>query len=280
MKDLAEGPFGLIGKLDFTLMKYDELCRAVANSKYTVVTSERYLQQSEQISSPVLIMRHDIERVSKYALDMARIEHEHNIAATYYFRMRKGTYITDIMDEIASYGHEIGYHYETLDKAKGNIELAIELFESELAEFRKRYQVKTVCAHGNPLTRYDNKDIWKRCKLSDFGLLGEPYLSLDYSKFAYFSDSGRTWINSKAKKMEGKDYVFTSFDDIQPRNTDELIKIVREGSLPNICILIHPERWSKDITSFISRWLLDFAFGSGKRVIYMYRGMHRDDRNG
>lgn len=269
----------MLNRLDFTLNKYEELMKAIAKSRYTVTTFESFLQEPN-IDQPVLILRHDIDRVAKPALDVARIEHKHNITATYYFRMRKETYIIDIMDEIASYGHEIGYHYETLDKSKGNIELAIMLFERELAEFRKRYQVKTVCAHGNPLTKYDNKDIWKKCKLSGSGLLGEPYLSLDYSKFAYFSESGRTWRNSKTQKMEGKDYISTPFSGIQPRNTDELIQIIREGELPNICILTHPERWCKDWPSFISRRLIDLAFSLGKRVICLYKGMRKGDKNG
>jgi len=266
----------MLGNWDFTLRKYDGLCKAVANSRCTSVTFSDYLEHYRwDDGNSFIIMRHDIDRDAGCASNIAKLEHQYGIKGSYYFRMRKGTYTTDIIDEIASYGHEIGYHYETLDKSKGNVELAIELFERDLAEFRKRYEVKTICAHGNPLTRYDNKDIWKKCKFSDFGLLGEPYLSLDYSKFAYFSDSGRTWKNDKAQKMEGKDYIETAFTLIQPRNTDELIQIIKEGALPNVCILAHPERWSKGVASFISRRLLDFAFSWGKVAIYMYKRVQK-----
>jgi hypothetical protein len=258
--------------MDFTLTKYQELCCAVAGSRYSRASFSDYLEHHRHDNNTsFIILRHDIDRNIRCSLHMAQMERDYDIKGSYYFRMRKGTYMTDIIDHIASYGHEIGYHYETMDKAKGNVELAVELFGRELAEFRKRYEVKTVCAHGNPLTRHDNKDIWKKCQFSDFGLLGEPYLSLDYSKFAYFSESGRTWRNTKTQKMEGKDYVSSLSSEIQPGNTDELIQIIKEGKLPNICILAHPERWSKDWVSFTSRWLLDFAFSAGKWVIYMYR---------
>lgn len=271
----------MIGNWDFTLGKYQCLCDAVVGSRYTNVTFSDYLEHHRHDNSTsFIILRHDIDRDITCALRMAQMEHDYNIKGSYYFRMRKGTYMTDIIDRIASYGHEIGYHYETMDKAKGNVELAVELLGRELAEFRKRYEVRTVCAHGNPLTRHDNKDIWGKCQFSDFGLLGEPYLSLDYSKFAYFSESGRTWRNTKTQKMEGKDHVSSPFSEIQPRNTDELIRIIREGKLPNICILAHSERWSKDWASFMSRWLLDFAFSSGKKVIYIYRGMRSDGQSG
>ena len=38
-------------------------------------------------------------------------------------------------------GHEVGYHYEVLSKAKGDYEKAIQMFEQELNEFRKKVDV-------------------------------------------------------------------------------------------------------------------------------------------
>jgi hypothetical protein len=236
------------------------------------MTLADYLQSGhEKRNSPIIIMRHDIDREPKRALDVAKVEHKYEIHATYYFRAQRRTYIPSIINKVASYGHEIGFHYETIDKCKGNMEQAEELFKKELANFKNRYNIKTVCAHGNPLTKNDNKDIWKSQKLEDFGLLGEAFLALDYSKFAYFSDSGRTWLNNKAQKMPGKDSVKTAFSQLQPKNTDDVIKIIKEGTLPNICILSHPERWSKGIIGFSSRYLLDLAFSFGKFAIYKFR---------
>lgn len=262
----------ILSNLDFTLHKYEELCRTIARSKYACLRLVDYLQLAHKHGDkPYIIMRHDIDRVPRRALDIAQAEHSYGIRATYYFRDRKDTYVTGIMDRVASFGHEIGYHYETIDKCKGNIEMARTLFKKELANFRARYEVKTVCAHGNPLTSYDNKDIWESAELSDFGLLGEAFLSLDYSRFAYFSDSGRTWLNSKSQKMPGKDFVETAFNDMHPESTDDVIEIIRGGKLPNICILTHPERWTGDIIQFSRRYLLDLAFSWGKVAISTYR---------
>jgi len=257
--------------MDFTLNKYESLCQAVAKSKYVSMTLANYIQlRHKKRNSPIIIMRHDIDRAPKRALDVAEVEYKYNIHATYYFRVQKRVCITDIMDKVASYGHEIGFHYETIDKCKGNIEQAKELFKKELADFQNRYNILTVCAHGNPLTRNDNKDIWKSLKLEDFGLLGEAFLTLDYSKFAYFSDSGRTWLKNESQKMPGKDSVNTAFDQLLTKNTDDVIKIIIEGTLPNICILSHPERWSKDIVGFSGKYLLDLAYSWGKVAIYTY----------
>jgi hypothetical protein len=230
-----------------------------------------YLLNNTGLNHQILIMRHDIDQNCQYALDLAKEEHRYSIKSTYYFRANAKTYVPGIIDQIASLGHEIGYHYETIDKCDGNIQKAKELFEKQLADFRIRYDVKTVCAHGNPLTKYDNKEIWNFTNLQNYGLIGEAFLCLDFNKFAYFSDSGRTWFNSKSQKMKGKDAVNTAFAHIKPKNTDDLISIIREGSLPNICILTHPERWSRDTIGFIRRYLIDFVFTSGKTVINVYR---------
>jgi hypothetical protein len=206
------------GGLDFTVDKYTELCRTIRNSKYSCLTLAEYLKvQPGAPGRSYLILRHDIDRSPLRALEVARVESQYNLKATYYFRVQKATYVPEIIDQIAGLGHEIGYHYETLDKCQGNYLSAQSLFSEELAFFRKRYDVKTVCAHGNPLTRYDNKTIWKNLRLSEFDLLGEAFLSLDFNRFAYFSDSGRTWLDDRSQKMPGKDQVETAFGNIKLR---------------------------------------------------------------
>ncbi len=75
--------------------------------------------------------------------------------------------------------------------------------------------------------------------------------------------------------MPGKDFVETAFDNLKPKCTDDVIQIISEGTLPNICVLSHPERWTKDLVSFTGRYLLDTAFSWGKVLIYAYRGVNK-----
>lgn len=258
---------GLLSNCDFTLEKYEQLCQAVASSGYVNVTFVEYFNHRGKGNTPYIILRHDIDVNASNALDVAQVEHKYGLRATYYFRTIKKTYVPTTIDRIASYNHEIGYHYETVDRSKGNIDLAVELFGQELAMFRQRYEVKTVCMHGTFLTKYDNKDIWKEQKLSNFDLMGEPYQSLDYTKFGYFSDSSRTW--GLDKKI--KDIVNVLPLDAQPRDTDELIEIIKMGELENICILTHPIRWSKDIRAYSTRYTLDLIYNMGKTLIRRWR---------
>lgn len=258
----------ILNNRDFTLKKYEMLCEAIINSKYKVATFRDFFEQKDEDDN-FIIMRHDIDENIRFALDVAKVEYDYGIRASYYFRTRKKVYVPEIIDKIASYNHEICYHYETIDKAKGDMELAIKLFSEELSMFRKEYDVKTVCMHGNPLSKYDNKEIWETCKLSDFDLLGEPYLSLDYNKVAYFSDSGRTW---DADKNKIKDKVnATNSNVMHVKNTDGLIEVIKNGDFENVCVLTHPERWSKNPEDYLIRYLIDLSYIIGKKAIKSFR---------
>ena len=63
------------------------------------------------------------------------------------------------MERITALGHELDYHYEDLAIAGGNLSKAMALFETRLAQFRKIYPVTTICIHGIPLSRYENRTI-------------------------------------------------------------------------------------------------------------------------
>ncbi|WP_158513493.1 hypothetical protein [Dehalogenimonas formicexedens] len=262
--------------MDFSISKYQVLCKAISKSGYTSITLADYLKlDSDHKMRPYLIMRHDIDRNPERTLDIARLEYDNGIKATYYFRT--STASKGIMDKVASYGHEIGFHYETIDKMKGDVKSAIDLFKNELAQFRVYHPIVTACAHGNPLTKHDNKHIWKHCRLSEFKLIGEAFLSLDFARFAYFSDSGRTWRKSRSQKMHGKDDVGSIYDYLQPKDTDELVGIINAGTPGNICVLTHPERWCSKPTDYIKRYVLDLIFSAGKTGIHLFRTVSRNN---
>ena len=179
---------------DFTLKKYRELCNAMINSGYTLTTVADYLpSKSTKHPKKTIILRHDVDRNAKHALGTAKIENKLGIKSTYYFRTIPNVFVPKIIKKIHAMGHEIGYHYEVLDRASGNFEKAIKLFEHELENFRKICDIKTICMHGNPLTSWDNRDLWKKYDFRDYGITGEAYLSIDYDKVMYFTDTGRSW---------------------------------------------------------------------------------------
>jgi len=241
---------------DFTLDKYRELCQAVINSGYQVLTVRRYLENPD-VSPQLVILRHDVDRSPGNALKMAELERELDISATYYFRKRRHTFKPEIIRSIAQMGHEIGYHYEALVKASGDYGRAIQVFEAELNEFREIYDVVTISMHGSPLSKYDNRDLWQRYDFREFGIIGEAYLSIDYDKVAYLSDTGRTW-NSRRYNIRD---VVEGGNIPQIDTTNDLISLFESKAIEQLCILVHPNRWASSeferVKEFVSDWLMN-----------------------
>lgn len=250
--------------LDFTLHKYKELCQAMLD--YEILTFKDYLVR-ERLPDRYMILRHDVDRKPENALIMAKIENEFGIHASYYFRMGRRTFKPEIIKKIAEKGHEIGYHYEALDKAKGDYEKAIRIFEEELEVFRKEYDVKTICMHGNPLTKWDNRDLWKKYDFKHYGVLGEAYLSL-HDNIPYFTDTGRTW----GYKYKIKDRFQNEMSsNLKVNTTDELIQLIRSGNGGNIYLLVHPNRWGKKPLEWLSNRVFDLAANIVMKLLYSLR---------
>ena len=78
--------------------------------------------------------------------------------------------------------HEIGYHYEEMDLCNGDVHAAIKLFEKNLKTLRDICPIETICMHGSPRSKYDNKSIWLSNKYTDYQIIGEPYFYLNFNK--------------------------------------------------------------------------------------------------
>jgi hypothetical protein len=237
---------------DFTFSLYRNLCKVLLE-RYTLISVLGYLQQSPEYAA---IIRHDVDKKPQNALIMAAIEQELGISSTYYFRTVPESFNLHIMKEIHDMGHEIGYHYEVLDKVKGNYEQAIGLFEHELSLFP--WPVQTICMHGNPMTPWDNRDLWKKYDYKQFGLSGEAYLSLDFLKIQYFSDTGRAWHDRYSVKdiARNKNDRMTNIS-----STFDLMNYIHELSEP-LCIVTHPQRWNDAYYP----WMLELVGQSVKNI--------------
>lgn len=240
---------------DFTVDKYEELCTALLDNGYTPLTVYSFLTGTSKRKS--VILRHDVDRKPKNALNMAELEHGLEIKATYYFRYPY-TFHPDMIKVIHGLGHEVGYHYEVLSKAKGDFKRAIKLFEEELREIRKSVEIKTICMHGSPLSKFDNRDLWSRYDFREFDIVGEAYLSMN--NVTYLSDTGRSW-NWKNKL---RDFMSDQNDGLVVNTTDDLMEFVKHNQ-EYLYILTHPERWTTTKKDWILSSAVDFSVNVGKR---------------
>jgi hypothetical protein len=254
---------------DFTFDIYEKLLHAGHRAGYEHITMQEYLA-GEELPEQFIIHRHDVDRKPENSLAMARLEADHGISTTYYFRTINKTFKPEIISEIESLGHEIGYHYEDMDRASGDVDEAHRSFSQELARVRQHATVDTVCMHGNPLTAYDNRDMWDgSVDFESYGLLGEAYLSTDFVDVTYFSDTGRTWQDGGLKIKDHT--VGDATKETTADSTMELISLIEIEGFDRACLLSHPNRWANSPGEYIAENIKDRSINAVKRGLNLVR---------
>lgn len=226
---------------DFTLDAYETYLKSAVETGYKGVSVLSYVNQS--LPGKVIMLRQDVDKRPQFSVELAKLQHSLGQNGTYYFRMVSESYDEGCIKDIADLGHEIGYHYEDLAMQNGNVEKAWDAFRVNLDKLRKLYPVKTVCMHGSPLSKWDNRKLWDRHDYKSLDIVCEPYLDLDFEKVFYLTDTGRAWNNQKASR---RDFVVQHFD-IHIQSTFDLAHKFREGKMPSTIMQnVHPQRWTND----------------------------------
>lgn len=242
---------------DFTIKKYRELLLALKEYPFRFLTFEYYCaHKSELDMEHFIILRHDVDLKAENSLETAKIEHSFGIPASYYFRVVEQSNKSSIIKEIAGMGHEIGYHYEDMALCGGDRVKAIEHFGKQLEYFRQFYPIKTICMHGAPRSKHDSKDLWESYDYHDFGIIGEPYFDVDFSKVFYLTDTGRRWDGfyvSVRDRIPGFQEEWIR-KGLVYHSTDDILEALSKGDLPQkVMITTHPQRWSDKKVE----WLLE-----------------------
>ncbi|MBE0679027.1 MAG: hypothetical protein IH592_09725 [Bacteroidales bacterium] len=200
-----------------------------------------------------VILRHDVDDRPMNALKCARLENKLGLSGTYYFRINSKSYDESVIREIHRLGHEIGYHYEELSSARGDYEKAISLFEQNLAKLRRLAPIETICMHGSPLSKYDNRKLWEKYDYRNFGIMGEPYLDINFAEVLYLTDTGRRWDGEGYSIRDRVDVTGFTEDRLSMdsgktipliHSSFDIMRAVGEDSLPPVIMLtLHPQRW-------------------------------------
>ena len=247
---------------DFTLEKYRQLLSAIKALQIPVYGVADWLRLQPRWG---ILLRHDVDRWTRHALFIAQAEKEIGIRATYYFRFLFNDFPQTVIRQIASLGHEIGYHYEDLAAAGGDYSQAVHLFQAHLNQLRAITPVATVAMHGSPLSKYDNRDLFKKFHCREFDLVGEAYLDIDYRDCYYLTDTGRTWKTTPLNFRDRPHACLTA----PVASTDELIDFLQANKDRRIAILTHPERWSRSQSEYWFSWMFDQSINLGKRLILL-----------
>ncbi len=252
---------------DFTLKKYTELLQSLKKGGYRFMTFEQYCLERDSLNDVrFIVLRHDVDLKAENSLATAKIEHSLGLNASYYFRVVEQSNKPEIIKAIVEMGHEIGYHYEDMTICSGNAKKAIGHFEKQLAYFRQYYPVKTICMHGAPRSKFDGRDLWKGYDYHNYGIIGEPYFDVDFSKVFYLTDTGRRWDGFNVSL---RDKVPIYQDEWMRQGlvfhgTDEVIDAIEKERFPNqLMMTTHPQRW----TDRREEWLKEKATQSTKNMV-------------
>lgn len=257
---------------DFTLSTYKELLTSLQQQGFSFQTFESFLQNP---AKKAVVLRHDVDKLPKNSQAFARIQHSMGILGTYYFRAVPVSWDEAVIREIASLGHEIGYHYETMDSVSEKRTVKSEKWNSEkiinaayddfcinLEMFRKLVPVNTICMHGSPRSKFDNREIWKKYDYRQLGIAGEPYFDVDYTKVAYLTDTGRRWNGSS---VSVRDKVESPFN-FNFKSTRDIISNI--SLLPDrVLFTFHPQRWTDDPMAWMKEYVSQWVKNKVKAVI-------------
>ena len=247
--------------MDFTLEKYRAVLEMISSLKIPVYGISSWLKNNPKNG---ILLRHDVDRKAHNSLKMAKLEYEYSFATTYNFRITKGSFKPDIIRKISDLGHEIGYHYEDLSMANGDMRKAENLFKKNLKKLRKYGKVESITMHGRPFSTIDNRDMWKELNLSDYELIGEAFLSIDYEDIFYFTDTGRSWLENSSNI---RDHVDHKFYHSGIKSTDHLIEFISSNRYNKIAIVAHPERWGINFNDWLIQSFKDKAINLIKNII-------------
>ncbi len=259
--------------MDFTLKKYKHLLRTFKEQGYSFKRYTAYLQSfpiqdTASSNTKIIILRHDVEKNYQQALKFAQIQNEMGIRGTYYFRILPKCFKAKIVKQIADLGHEVGYHYDDLTAMKGDYEKAIQRFEKNLKILQAFAPVRTICMDGSPLSKYNNRDLWKTFSYQDYDILAEPYFNTDFNKTYYITDTGRMWdghiFNVRDKATKEKPVTNPEFLKLKFHSTQDIIVGVQKGIFPNTAMLtFHPQRWNDALIP----WLKELVFQNAKNQV-------------
>jgi hypothetical protein len=120
--------------------------------------------------------------------------------------------------------------------------------------------------HGNPLSRWDNREFWRYYTPAQFDLLGEAYISMNEKDLFYATDTGRGWnrssYNLKDHFPQGR---LRSLPAVA--STRDLIGMVERQEYERLYLLTHPNRWSRTRGQWYRQWAEDACLNAIKVLV-------------
>jgi hypothetical protein len=179
----------------FTRGEYARMIELALASGYEF----RPFERRNDPGSRVCLMRHDVDIDVGAASQMAALEAELGIRATYFLMLRSPVYNLfsrsnqRFVQEILSFGHSLGLHYDQGFEPDERSLPDLVAFEANILESAFRTEVHAVSFHQPGPAVLENE--------VDVSPLINTYDARDMDGFAYVSDSNMTWREQSASRL-------------------------------------------------------------------------------
>ena len=250
----------------FLYKAWEDFCKNLSSNGIHSITASSISEATDTY----LVLKHDVETNVPSAFQIAHIEQKYGHCGSYYVQayLLEDDKNVSLLQKMQQMGHEISYHYDVMDSARGDITLAMEEFETNRLLFEKKgFPVTTVCQHGNPVVErvgyHSNRDFFRNPlvqeRYPDISDIMVNYPEKHKTQYQYFSDAGR--IFRKIYDPFFNDIIPSDDQNVPYEDLNALQKAVQQSSR-NI-ISIHPHRW---MASAVKYQLRNIVFQTMKKT--------------
>jgi hypothetical protein len=209
---------------------------------------------ADGLSDPEMIaVRHDVDNHIEPAAAMAVWEREEGIRSTYYI-LHTAPYWQDkprlryYVEEIASDGHEIGFHLNAITAAIETGRDPLDILREDLDELRSfGYPVRSVVAHGDNACYqygYINDELFTESARPEFGepdrWIGGKFQLAPVSREIFGFDYDPNWLPRGMYLSDSGGKWSTRFETVADA-------FPFEGGM--LHMLVHPDWWAESFTT-------------------------------
>lgn len=269
--------------MKFIYSEWDSFCKSLQYEGIQSITASDVLKKAQTDGSDkhfrFVNLKHDVESQPQKALDLARIEHKYGHCATYYVQAYLMTESNKpIFQAIQKMGHEVTYHHDVMDGAKGVLLNALSIYKENVEKFRSLgFEVHTVCQHGNPVSDFENRDFF-RSDLVQREFPNQSDIMVDFMrkigiKYVYVSDVGMSFkivtdpVNSD-RIPEVEKYIVLG-------HLDNVVKELQLNPTKSYIVSAHPHRYNKNLFKATSRRILFKSIKYTAKILFLIPGLKK-----
>lgn len=206
----------------FTISHYKELVQLAKDQGFQfILHKDEFVPERKDI-----IWRHDVEFSPDIALQMAEIEHELGVQATYFFQIHSEfyntfeRYMSDILRKIQSLGHHIGLHYDSHYYDVQDEETLERTIRQDKAYFEQVFDLEL-----DTFSFHETTPFILGCQKDMYGGMLNVYSKKIKSNYKYCADSTGFW------------------------RYEILDEVLRDPSVQHLQVLTHDAMWSETVLS-------------------------------